>query len=163
MDSHRKALSFWQAQPARQRHWTLLAILTLACLWVAWGWILPQWVTVQQAPQRIQQLQTEWENLLGMAQRLQQQKALSAPAAPGGQPRSDGATLQTLTQMLNACGHAQLQSNQLQIDMQSCTADQVVEVAQWLDLHTTWQTQQVILEVNSSHNNAWQGVWIWER
>jgi hypothetical protein len=163
MDSYRKALSFWQAQPARQRHWVVLGVLVLACLWVALGWMAPRWSQVQQAPAQIEQLQRQWEEMSGMAQTLKQQSHSLIGTNAGEVGVSDEALLQTLHQMLNGCGQVELAAKQLSIALQQCSASQIAQANQWLDSNTSWLTARVELEAVPNDSMAWQGQWVWQR
>jgi type II secretory pathway component PulM len=163
MDSYRKALIFWQAQPARQRHWVVLGVLTLACIWVWVGLMAPRWTQVQQAPQHIQQLQRQWEEMSGMAQTLKQRGGSLLGSTEREVGVSDEALLQTLRQMLDGCGQIDLTAKQLSIALQQCSAAQIAQANQWLDSNTSWLTARVELEAVGSNGMAWQGQWVWQR
>lgn len=163
MDSYRKALSFWQQQPAQHRHWAVLAVLVLAGLWVALGWIRPRWVEVQQAPAQITQLQQQWQDLSTMAQRLQHQRRAANASGSSGVVVTDEAMLQRVNQLLGDCAQTKLNSPQLHIEVETCTSAQLVELGQWLDANSQWQTSWVALNVLAPDTGVWQGQWVWQR
>jgi cell division protein FtsB len=163
MDSYRKALMFWQQQPARQRHWMTLGVLLGACLLVALGWIAPRWAQVQQAPAQIEQLQRQWEELSGMAQTLKQKTGNWQSSGVNTAEVSDEAMLQTLRQMLDGCGQVDIANQLMRIDMQGCSATQLAQTHQWLDTNSRWLTKQVELEASATSASTWQGTWVWQR
>lgn len=163
MDSYRKALSFWQQHPAQHRHWAVQAALVLAGLWVVLGWILPRWAEVQQTPAQITQLHEQWQDLSAMAQRLQQQGRVANAGGSNAVVVTDEAMRQRVSQLVGDCAQTKLNGPQLHIEVETCTSAQLVELGQWLDANSPWQTSLVALNMLAPDTDVWQGTWMWQR